>query len=207
MGWWDDYTATLRDDDYQRWRLRRRLMRLGLVILTLILLSPLLAVPKSVDVRSIGGFACVLISILVLLGIYRLLGWIGRGSTPSAATASRPETGEETPFASFEAGPPSAPASPVPITAWSTEPMARANEPPAPGTAPPPVAPQRASGAYVSAPLRFSRLWVEMRRGSERDLAASRGPNRHGGMFWATAPSPHDVPTVGIEAGRICPTG
>jgi hypothetical protein len=125
MGWWYEYRTTLKDRDYWRWRRRRRLVRVGLVILTMILLSPLLVLLKLFDVRSFLSFACVLVSVLVLLAIYRLLGWIGRGYTPPLVPASRSDTRETSPFASF--GIPSQPTfeTPAATTPWSTEPMAK----------------------------------------------------------------------------------
>lgn len=102
MGRWEDYQsrvadnfALLKDRDYMRWRRKRRLVRLGLVVLSMVLLSPLLLVFRGFQVRSVLGFACLLGSVCILLMIYRLLGWIGRGYTPPAGT--QPTVGEPVP--------------------------------------------------------------------------------------------------------------
>lgn len=95
MGMWEDYQtsvqqrmAMLQDPGYLSWRRRRRLISLGLVILTVVLVSPLLLVLQFFQVRSILGFACIGVSVALVLVFYRVLGWAGRPYTPPAAGTS-----------------------------------------------------------------------------------------------------------------------
>jgi hypothetical protein len=70
------------DRDYLRWRRKRRLVRFFLTIVTLVLLSPILAIYQFFNIRSTLGFVFLVVCVLVLLGIYRMLGLIGRPYVP-----------------------------------------------------------------------------------------------------------------------------
>ena len=71
-----------RDRDYLRWRRKRLLVRFLLTIVTLVLLSPLLAIYEYFKIRSTLGFVFLGVCILVLFAIYRMLGLIGRPYVP-----------------------------------------------------------------------------------------------------------------------------
>ena len=70
------------DRDYLRWRRKRRLVRFFLTIVSLILLSPILAIYEFFKIRSPLGFVFLVVCVLALLGIYRMLGLIGRPYVP-----------------------------------------------------------------------------------------------------------------------------
>jgi hypothetical protein len=71
-----------RDRDYLRWRRKRLLIRFMLVIVTMVLSSPVIAIYEYFDIRSTLGFICMGGWILFLLAIYRALGLIGRPYVP-----------------------------------------------------------------------------------------------------------------------------
>lgn len=82
MSIWQEWRERVMDRDYRRWRRKRLLVRFGLIILSMVLLSPVIAIYEYFDIRSTLGFICMGCSVLFLLGIYRLLGWIGRPYVP-----------------------------------------------------------------------------------------------------------------------------
>lgn len=71
-----------RDRDYIRWRRKRRLVQFILTIVTLVLLSPILAAYQYFQIRSAFGFIFLAGCVLFLLAIYRVLGLIGRPYIP-----------------------------------------------------------------------------------------------------------------------------
>jgi hypothetical protein len=73
-----------RDRDYIRWRRKRRLVQFVLTIVTLVLLSPLLALYQYFQIRSAFGFVFIAGCVLSLLAIYRALGLLGRPYVPPA---------------------------------------------------------------------------------------------------------------------------
>jgi hypothetical protein len=78
LGMWERF----RDRDYLRWRRKRLLTRFLLTIVSLILLSPLIAVYQFFQIRSTLGFIFLFACVLVLLAINRALGLIGRPYVP-----------------------------------------------------------------------------------------------------------------------------
>lgn len=72
------------DRDYIRWRRKRRLTHFLLTIVTLVLLSPIIALYQIFQIRSMFGFVFMACCVLGLLAIYRALGLIGRPYVPPA---------------------------------------------------------------------------------------------------------------------------
>jgi hypothetical protein len=91
--YWQHYRKTVWNADYIRWRRRRRWVRLGLAVLTLVLLSPVLLLYEWFHIHSNWGFAFLVFCVLVLLGIYRMLGWIGQTYRPPVDENSPPDDG------------------------------------------------------------------------------------------------------------------
>jgi len=77
-----DIWQNFRDRDYLRWRRRRKLVRLLLIVLTMVLLSPILAIYQKFQIRSVLGFIVLGCCILFLLAVYRALGLIGKPYVP-----------------------------------------------------------------------------------------------------------------------------
>jgi hypothetical protein len=90
--YWRNYKKTIWNPDYLRWRARRRWVSLGLLILTLILLSPVLYLYERFDVHSAWGLIFLGFCVLVLFVIYRMLGWTGQRYRPPADNDRPPDT-------------------------------------------------------------------------------------------------------------------
>jgi hypothetical protein len=101
MGWWDVYKTTMRDPEFQRNYRRRELIKLGLVLLSMVLLSPVLVLFKLLNIESVWGFACLLTLVVLLVVIYRLLGWAALDYTPTSADAEPQLPSPETPRAGW----------------------------------------------------------------------------------------------------------
>jgi hypothetical protein len=80
--YWRKRWKTAWSPDYLRWRTRRRWVSLGLLFLTLILLSPIIFIYQHFNVRSAWGLVFVGFCVFVLFAIYRLLGWTGQRYRP-----------------------------------------------------------------------------------------------------------------------------
>ena len=78
-----------RDRDYLRWRRKRRLVHFLLTIVTLVLLSPMIALHQIFQIRSVFGFIFMAGCVLCLLTIYRALGLTGRPYVPPGDDDSR----------------------------------------------------------------------------------------------------------------------
>lgn len=77
-----DLWQNFRDRDYLRWRRKRRLIRFLLIILTMVLVSPLIAISEIFHIRSNFFFFVMVAYVLFLFAIYRALGLIGRPYIP-----------------------------------------------------------------------------------------------------------------------------
>lgn len=77
-----DLWQNFRDRDYLRWRRKRRLIRFLLIILTMVLVSPLIAISEIFQIRSNFFFFVMVAYVLFLFAIYRALGLIGRPYIP-----------------------------------------------------------------------------------------------------------------------------
>ena len=77
-----DLWQNFRDRDYLRWRRKRRLIRFLLIILTMVLVSPLIAISEIFQIRSNLFFFVMVAYVLFLFAIYRALGLIGRPYIP-----------------------------------------------------------------------------------------------------------------------------
>ena len=84
MSGWRELRNRFTDRDYLRWRRKRRLTRFLLTILSLVVLSPIIALYQIFQIRSALGFAVLVGCVLFLLAIYRALGLIGRPYVPPA---------------------------------------------------------------------------------------------------------------------------
>lgn len=82
MNIWREWRERIMDRDYQRWRRKQMLVRFGLIILSMVLLSPVIAIYQFFDIRSTLGFICMGVCVLFLLAVYRMLGLIGRPYVP-----------------------------------------------------------------------------------------------------------------------------
>lgn len=79
---WQEFHDRLTNRDYLRWRRKRMFMRLLLTVVTLLLLSPIIAIYEIFHIRSTLGFIVLIGCVLFLLAIYRALGLIGRPYIP-----------------------------------------------------------------------------------------------------------------------------
>jgi hypothetical protein len=66
------------------------MVRFALTILTLVLLSPVIAIYQFFQIRSTLGFVFLVACVLFLLGIYRVLGLIGRPYVPPPRNLNGP---------------------------------------------------------------------------------------------------------------------
>ena len=77
-----DIWQNFRDRDYLRWRRKRLLVRFLLIVVSMVLMSPVLALYGYFQIRSTLGFIFLAGCVLFLLAIYRALGLIGRPYVP-----------------------------------------------------------------------------------------------------------------------------
>jgi hypothetical protein len=122
----DETKRRFTDRDYMRWRMKRRLIRFGLVILTLILLSPLIIVLKAVNAPPAVAMGVTVVGILTAMGLYAIVGMFGRPYEPPTATA--PFTPQNSPTTYG--------------TSYTSQPVPLEPFPPASATMPP-IAPQK----------------------------------------------------------------
>ena len=137
----DETKRRFTDRDYMRWRMKRKLIRAGLVLLTLILLAPAIMVLKLVNAPPAAAFGVTAVGVVFLIVMYSIVGMFGKPYEPPHAASSFAPQNSPTNFGSNYAGQP-VPMEPV-SHSFAAKPPIAAKEPTL--GQPPPFAPAEPS--------------------------------------------------------------